>query len=198
MRAREIMKRPVVTLAGEDIAEIKDLVYAGEAGEVAGFTLNGRGLFAGPLKTALPWSAVHGLGRDAVMVTGEDVLEERTAVVERSARSGAGGDVLGSRVLTDSGTDLGEIVEVILSVGERADVVGYEIDSSEALGKDGRKLLIPLPDALSVSGEALMVPAAAVEFVTDDLSGFGAAVDAFRARLRENEGSASQAPEGTA
>ncbi len=190
MRAREIMKRPVVTLAGEDVAEIKDIVYAGDAGEVAGFTLNGRGLFAGPLKTALPWAAVHGLGRDAVMITGEDVLEERTAVLERSARSGGGGDVLGSRVLTDGGTDLGVIVEVILSVGERADVVGYEIDSSEALGKDGRTVLIPLPDVLAVSGEALMVPAAAVEFVTDDLSGFGAAVDAFRARLRESEGTA--------
>ena len=51
MRATEVIKRPVVTLAGEDVAQIKDIVYAGAAGEVAGFTLNGRGLLAGPLKT---------------------------------------------------------------------------------------------------------------------------------------------------
>jgi hypothetical protein len=44
--------------------------------------------------------------------------------------------------------------------------------------------LIPLPDTISVSGEALMVPATAVDFVSDDLSGFGASVDAFRSRLR--------------
>ena len=85
MRATEVMKRPVVTLAGEDIAEIKDVVYAGDRGEISGFTLNGRGIFAGPLKQALPWSGVHGLGRDAVMVVDEDVLEERDAVLARSA-----------------------------------------------------------------------------------------------------------------
>ena len=34
MRAREVMKRPVVTLGGEDVAEIKDVIYAGERGEV--------------------------------------------------------------------------------------------------------------------------------------------------------------------
>lgn len=184
MRAKELIKRPVVTLAGEDVAELKDIVYAGEAGEVAGFTLNGRGLFAGPSKSALPWTSVHGLGRHAVMITDESVLEDRKAVLEKAARSGGGGDVLGSQVLSDSGTDLGKIVDVILEIGDKADVVGYEIDSSPALGKDGRTVLIPLPDALAVSGEALMVPASAVEFVSDDLSGFGAAVDAFRARLR--------------
>lgn len=185
MRGTEIMKRPVVTLAGEDVAEIKDIVYAGGAGRVAGFTLNGRGIFSGPSKRALPWAGVHGLGRDAVMIPAEDVLEPKDDVLAKSGggKPKGGGNVLGSRVLTDSGVDLGEIVEVILEVGDTADVVGYEIDSSEALGKDGRRVLIPLPDSIAVSGEALIVPAAAVDFVTDDLSGFGAAVEAFRARL---------------
>ena len=45
-------------------------------------------------------------------------------------------------------------------------------------------MLIPLPDTMSASGEYLMVPAAAREFVTHDLAGFGAAVDDFRAHLR--------------
>jgi uncharacterized protein YrrD len=186
MRATEIMRRPVVTLAGEDVAEIKDVVYAGRRGEIAGFTLNGRGIFAGPLKRALPWSGVHGLGRDAVMIADEGVLEDRDAVLARSQLNagGATGNVLGSRVLTDTGVDLGQVTEVIVEVGATADVVGYEIDSSDALGPDRRKVLIPLPDVFAASVEALIVPAAAVDFVSDDLSGFGAAVDEFRARLR--------------
>lgn len=186
MRGTEVIKRPVVTLAGEDVAEIKDIVYAGGAGRVACFTLNGRGLFSGPSKQALPWAGVHGLGRDAVMIPAEDVLQPREQVLSRGEVAGGGrggGDVLGSRVLTDSGTDLGKIVEVILSVDQTADVVGYEIDSSDALGKDGRRVLIPLPDSIAVSGENLIVPAAAVEYVSDDLSGFGAAVEAFREHL---------------
>jgi hypothetical protein len=46
-------------------------------------------------------------------------------------------------------------------------------------------VFIPLPDTVAVSGENLIVPAAATEFVSEDLAGFGAAVGAFRARLRE-------------
>ena len=61
--------------------------------------------------------------------------------------------------------------------------MGYEIEASEALGTKGTKLLIPLPDTISASGEHLMVPASAKDFVSHDLAGFGAAVIAFRAQL---------------
>jgi hypothetical protein len=40
-----------------------------------------------------------------------------------------------------------------------------------------------LPAQLAVSGQALVVPAPTEEFVFDDLSGFGAGVADFRARL---------------
>lgn len=182
LRAKELVKRPVVTLAGEDVAQVKDLVYDASGGEVVGFTLNGRGLLAGPLDTGLPWSSVVACGRDAVMIADPSALAARDTVV--SSDDSRHRDVLGSRVLTDSGTDLGEVIDVVLEVSDRAEVVGYEIESSEAMDNKGRKVLMPLPDTLAVSGEALMVPAAAVEFVCDDLAGFGAAVDAFRSRLR--------------
>ena len=44
-------------------------------------------------------------------------------------------------------------------------------------------MFIPLPDTMSVSGEHLIVPASAKDFVGDDLAGFGAAVSEFRAQL---------------
>lgn len=182
MRAKEIIKRPVVTLSGDDVAQVKDIVYAGDHGEIAGFTLAGRGMFAGPKKDALAWSSVHALGRDAVMIADESVFTPRKELLDRS--DSRGGDVLADRVLTDTGTDLGKVVDVIIEIGAKADVVGYAIDSTDALGKNGRTVLIPLPDTISVSGEALIVPATAADFVTEDLSGFGAAVDAFRSRLR--------------
>jgi sporulation protein YlmC with PRC-barrel domain len=187
MRASEIAKRPVVTFAGEDIAQVKDIVYAAGGGQVGGFTLNGRGLLAGPLKVSLTWASVAALGRDAVMVTDESVLEPRKEMLQQTGASG-GGDILGSRVLTDTGVDLGKVVDVIIQVtegqGTQADVVGYEIDPSEAMNTGSTKVLIPLPDTLAASGEHLMVPAAAKDFVSHDLAGFGAAVEAFRAQLQ--------------
>jgi hypothetical protein len=62
-------------------------------------------------------------------------------------------------------------------------VVGYEIEASEALGTQGERVLIPLPDTIAASGEHLMVPASTEEFVGRDLAGFGAAVVAFRSQL---------------
>jgi uncharacterized protein YrrD len=167
MRTSEVAKRPVVTLAGEDVAQVKDVVYAASGGAVGGFTLAGRGLFAGPLKLSLAWTSVGALGSDAVMIRDEDVLEPTQAVLDASAATGgSGGNVIGSRVLTDAGLDLGEVVDVVIEVGDDpggpCDVVGYEI---------------------AASGEHLMVPASAKDFVVNDLAGFGAAVAEFRAQL---------------
>jgi len=186
MRTSEIAKRPVVTFAGEDVAQVKDVIYAAGAGEVGGFTLNGRGRFAGPLKVSLAWSAVAALGPDAVMIRDEEALAQREQVLADTGASDGmhGGDVLGSQVLTDDGTELGKVIDVVIELGgASADVVGYEIEPSEALGKDVKKVLIPLPDTLSASGQHLIVPGSARDFVSNDLAGFGAAVTAFRAQL---------------
>lgn len=192
MRTSEIEKHPVVTMAGEDVAQVKDIVFAAAGGAVGGFTLAGRGLFAGPKKEALSWSSVRGLGNGAVMIDSESVLESRQSVIDKSAASGgSGGDVLGSTVLSDAGTELGTVVDVIVQIDEDddgrlggCDVVGYEIEASEALDTRGTKLLIPLPDTLAASGEFLMVPASAKDFVGRDLAGFGASVEAFRNQLK--------------
>lgn len=184
MRASEILKRPVVTFGGDDVAQVKDIVYGESGGQVVGFTLAGRGLFSGPLKESLPWAAVAALGPDAVMV--RDVTAfERTRDLLAEAGTGKGrGDVMGSQVLTDTGTSLGTVSDVIVETDARTcDVVGYEIEASEALGTKGQRVLIPLPDTLAASGEHLVVPAAARDFVSGDLAGFGASVDAFRRQL---------------
>lgn len=188
LRSSEITKLPVVTVGGEDVAQIKDVVYAAHGGRVGGFTLNGRGVFAGPLRTALPWANVVGLGPDAVIIQDEDGLEPIERVLSAEGSGGSPGDILGSQVLTDDGTALGVVVDVVVEIAgggaSQADVVGYEIDPSEVSGPGSNRMLIPLPDTLAASGEHLMVPSAARAFVTDDLAGFGAAVDDFRAQLR--------------
>jgi uncharacterized protein YrrD len=189
VRASEVTKRPVVTLEGEDVAQIKDIIYADGGGQIGGFTLNGRGFLAGTLKTALGWGAVVALGPDAVMIRDEDALTDRDALVTEivEKNGGNGGDVLGSRVLTDDGKDLGKVLDVIIEVTDEgrpfAEVVGYEIEPAENLGGDLKKVLVPLPDTIAASGQHLIVPAAALDFVTNDLAGFGAAMRDFREQL---------------
>ncbi|GLY26725.1 hypothetical protein [Kineosporia sp. NBRC 101731] len=191
LRAADLVKRPVVTLAGDDIAQIKDVVYSSLSGELAGFTLNGRGLFAGPLKKTLPWANVHGLGPAAVMIVDESHLADQRAF--DGELEGAGGVVLGSVVLTQGGRNLGTVTDVVLSVDEkRTEAVGYEIQPSDKTAP--RRQFVPLPDALSVSGEALILPDTAIDFIRDDLAGFGAAVEEFRARLGPHAVRPAEAP----
>lgn len=187
MRTSEITKRPVVTLGGDDVAQVRDVIFSAAGGELGGFTLAGRGLFGGPLKQALGWDAVVALGTHAVMIRDVQSLAPVDAVVAQAAKGGGGGNVLKSEVLTDAGVNLGTVSDVIVQVTDgtapRCDVVGYEIESSEALGTKGTKVLIPLPDTISASGQHLIVPAAAKDFVSQDLAGFGASISAFRAQL---------------
>lgn len=187
MRTSDIAQRPVVTLAGEDVAQIKDIVYAADGGSVSGFTLAGRGLFAGPLKEGLAWRSVAALGADAVMIAEDGALEPAESVLDRSRGSRSQGNILGSQVLTEDGVGLGTVHDVVVSVDTtqdgQCDVVGYEVVASDQMGTQGEKVLIPLPETMAASGEHLIVPASVRDFVGHDLAGFGAAVDRFREHL---------------
>src|SRR5690348_12971290 len=174
MRASEVIGRPVVTLGGEFVAGIKDVGFERTGGRIAGFTLRSPELFSRSRKDALPWAGVHGLGRDAVMVAAETVIVPTKELTPRKQARKA--DVLQDRMLTDTGRDLGRVVDVVLYGRTCMEVVSYEVEASETLGTAGQRVLIPLPDTVAVSGEHLIVPAAATEFVSDDLAGFGAAV----------------------
>lgn len=191
MRTSDIAQRPVVTLDGEVVAQIKDIVYAADGGSVTGFTLAGRGLFAGPLKDGLAWASVEGLGADAVMIAAASALEPIESVLTLSRGSeGSGGNVLGSQVLTEDGVILGTVHDVVVAVESasagQCDVVGYEIVASHSMGNAGEKVLIPLPETMAASAEHLMVPTSVKDFVGHDLAGFGAAIDRFRAHLRSS------------
>lgn len=185
LRASDLIGRPVVTIdEGEDVAEVKDVVYGTADAAVLGFTLNRRGFLGGPMRQVLAWADVAAVGRHAVMIATAGAVAENDDLLE-DVRASRHRNVLGSDVISDAGQRLGKVTDVVVLVEERPEVVGYEIAGGEVLTpRAGGRVFVPLPDTLAVSGEALMVPAAVSGFVTDDLAGFGAAVQRFRQHLR--------------
>src|ERR1019366_8536382 len=170
---------PGVTISGgEDVAEGRDVIYSPEAGRVVGLTLNKRGFLAGRCREVLPAETIHAIGRDAVMVDDETSLILPEDASAHAGHPPAGRDVTAQEVLTEKGTSLGKVRDLVVLVGSNGEVVGYEIDT--AAGGTG---YIPLPAPLAVSGSALGGPEATKEFVEDDPGGVGAAVDEFRSRL---------------
>lgn len=189
LRVSQIVERPVVTLGGDDVAQVRDVVFSGSDGAVVGFTLAKRGPFGGRLREVLPWQGVVALGPDAVIVADVSALSfAPLAPVDGTPEQGEG-DVMGDKVITDSGVELGRVVDAVIEVSAgSARVVGYEMEPAPtfepAQGRQGRRLFVPRPETLAASNQVVVVPAAAVDYVADDLAGFGEAIDGFRSRLR--------------
>ncbi|GGY34033.1 PRC-barrel domain-containing protein [Streptomyces djakartensis] len=187
MAARSLTTRPVVTLGGDAVAQVKDTVFDAAAGRITGFTLSGRGLLSGPLKQSLPWSGVHALGHDAVMIADAGVLAETPVVVAR--REAQQGRVLHARVLTDEGTEVGTVLDVVVEGGTSGRVVGFRIAADKSLVRGSRRrrhrVYVPRGETLAVSGRALVIPADATRYVADDLPSFAARLGAFHDGRKE-------------
>jgi uncharacterized protein YrrD len=170
---------PVVTVTtGEDVAEVRDIIYRAEAGRIVGFTLNKRGLLSGRFSEVLLIEHVQAIGRDAVMIGDESQLADRDQVASEVGSPEAGRDVTDNDVLTEAGVSLGHVRDVVIRAGAGGEVVGYQIELSS-----GGSAFIPSPAQFAISGDALVVPDVTEEFLSHDLAGLGTAVDEFRSRL---------------
>jgi len=169
MRGKDLIGRAVVDVTtGNDLAEVKDVVFATGKGAITGFTLRRRGFFGRRLKTVLPVNAVLSVGTDAVMVAGTDAISEPDDRPENMA-TGAANDVLDDEVFTMSGRSLGTVRDVIIVGGPSPRVVGFEVGGG-SVGSG----LIPLGAQASLSGTALVVPDDFEQRIRNDLTGLAA------------------------
>ena len=178
MAARSITTRPVVTLGGDTVAHVKDTVCDAAASRITGFTLTGRGLLSGPLKEGLPWAAVSALGHDAVMIRDRRGLVNVAAMTARQQPLRA--RLLGARVLTEAGAEVGTVLDVVVEGGTAGRVVGFRVAASRRFvpgpARHRRRVYVPRGGTLSVTGRALILPEDAVRHVADDLPGFSSLV----------------------
>lgn len=173
LRGEEIVGRPVVTTCcGEDVAQIRSIVYAGTERRFVGFTLAKRGMFHGKLKESLPAEHVAAVGPDAVIIDACDHLVDRAAAPDALAAPSKADTVVGLQVLGEDGLRLGDIGDLIFRAGPGTEVVGFVLRSDEPAER-----FIPAWLDLQISADAVIVPRAAADELHRDLSGFGAAVD---------------------
>jgi sporulation protein YlmC with PRC-barrel domain len=179
VRRADLVALPVVTLAGEDIAEVRDVMFDGDTAQVVGFTLNKRGRrFLGRrLEETLRADQIHAVGSDALMVAADIVLTIDTTSL------GCRANVLASRVMTDTGVQVGTVTDVVIDMGT-GKVVGYEVcPVAESGGGKRRRSYLPLPVTAAVSGGVLVVPVTAVDDLVGDLAGLARSVDRYRNEL---------------
>jgi uncharacterized protein YrrD len=174
-RAGELIGMPIVALdSAETVGEIKDVLVDPARSRVIGFTVRGQGLLSSPLLGMLPRENVHAIGRDALMIAAQEaVVTEREgmrAVVDDQQ------EVVGKEMVTRGGASLGTVGDVILEIEEaNADVVGYEISRP-----DGHTVIVPVPQSVPLSGDALLVPDEVEQQAANGLAGFRDVLDRTR------------------
>ena len=114
LRGSDLVGLPEDTLGGDDVAEVREVAFDGQASDLIGFTLNKRGFMKGRRKDVLPLANVRGVGPDAVMVADELALDGEVDLTE-GAVAGTG-NVLGATVMTDGGVRVGTVTDVVIDL----------------------------------------------------------------------------------
>jgi uncharacterized protein YrrD len=183
LRGADLVGLPVVTLGGNDIAEVRDVFFDAAAGVLLGFTLNKRGRLSGRMSAVLPHENVIAVGPHAVIVSDPESLRSVLLTDSGAPMPEPIGNVVSDRVLTDSGVVIGTVTDVVFENNTNA-VVGFEVaPQDQRPSRKGRKSYVPLCDTKSVSKDTLIVPSATIEYITSDFAGFAEAMDRYREAL---------------
>ncbi|MDQ6700852.1 MAG: PRC-barrel domain-containing protein [Acidobacteriota bacterium] len=133
IRASGLRGRAVVDMdAAEKMGHVEEVLLDPENSRVAGFILSqGQSLFGGnTTKTLLSASAVHAIGPDALTVHQTGAAQDADSLARMPRMS----DVIGRKIVSQSGKMLGVIEDVLVN-GENGRIMGYSLGSSTSLGK---------------------------------------------------------------
>ena len=180
LRGADLVGLPIVTLGGDDIAEVRDVLFDAAAGVLLGFTLNKRGRLSGRMAEVLPHGKIIAVGPNAVIVSDPESLTDVLLSDSGGSMPAPIGNVVADRVLTDSGVVIGTVTDVVFENTTNS-VVGFEVTPQDQRpSRKGPKSYVPLSDTRSVSKDTLIIPAAAIEYVTSDFEGFAETINRYR------------------
>jgi hypothetical protein len=125
---------------------------------------------------------VHSLGHDAVMIRDPRRLVRADAV---AAHGGPlRGRIIGARVRTDDGDEVGTVLDVIVAGGTSGRVVGFRVAGARLLpplsGRHRREVYLPRGESVAVSGRTVVVESGVTGCAADDLPAFAVRAGAFR------------------
>jgi uncharacterized protein YrrD len=172
---------PIGTLSGKPILSVATGNKLGHVADVRIDPVNGLllGLMLEPrdgTSADLPYERIYSVGRDAVMASEDAIVQaaEDNETLSRPAK-----DLLGAKVVMESGQVLGEIADVLVTLNPPLAVI-YEIRRSVLDRLLGRTFFIPASVGYALSDDAarLVVPDLTADIASPDVSSLtGPSVD---------------------
>jgi uncharacterized protein YrrD len=144
--------------SGKKVGKVEDLVLDPQGSRVLGILVDEAGWFKEAKVVA--WSSFRAIGLDAVIINEEASVKKASEVPEMSEVLEAGNVLIGARVSTTDGRELGKIEEFYFDP-ETGVVKGFELS-----GGKGRSFL-PTPASFQAGRDVAFVDPSAVETITD-------------------------------
>jgi len=144
--------------SGKKVGKVEDLVLDRQGSRVLGILVDEAGWFKEA--KVVPWTSFRVIGLDAVIIDEEASAKKASEVPEMSEVLEEGNVLIGARVATTDGRELGKIEDFYFDP-ETGIVRGFELS-----GGKGRSFL-PTPASFQAGKDVALVDPSAVETITD-------------------------------
>jgi sporulation protein YlmC with PRC-barrel domain len=154
MKWSDLKDKPVITVAGgERLGFVDDLLLDAGGRQILGLRTRTDGLLT--RHAAMVWGSVHAVGEQAVTVRDASALNEEASFSDlKDARPAEG--IVGSRVFTVSGQELGRVVDLCLDLSSRK-VLSYALGVGIIDRLRGEERLIPVTQVRSIGDDVVVV-----------------------------------------
>lgn len=152
-KGRDLIGMPIIDLSnGEIVGRVRDVYFNPKSHRILGIVVDGGGWLKGPRKIC--YADLTGIGDDAVTIENDMVILKEP--IEEDCILTGEGTLIGNKVMTRDGNELGTIADVIFdhSTGE---ITHYQL--SEGIVQDmleGREIL-PVDTEFQYGKDALIV-----------------------------------------
>jgi len=143
---------------GKKLGKVEDLVLDRQGSRILGILMDEAGWFKEAKVVA--WPSFRVIGLDAVIIDNEASVKKASEVPEMSEVLEGGNVLIGARVETTDGRELGKIEEFYFDA-ESGAVKGFELS-----GGKGRSFL-PTPASFQTGEDVALVDPSAVETITE-------------------------------
>ncbi len=140
------------------MGKVEDLILDRQGSRILGILVDEAGWFKEA--TVVPWPSFRVIGLDAVIIDEEASVKKASEVPEMSEVLEGGNVLVGARVATTDGRELGKIEDFYFDP-ETGIVKGFELS-----GGKGRSFL-PTPASFQAGKDVALVDPSAVETITD-------------------------------
>jgi uncharacterized protein YrrD len=144
--------------SGRKLGKVEDLVLDRQGSRILGILVDEAGWFKEA--KVVPWPSFRVIGLDAVIIDEEASVKKASEVPEMSEVLKGGNVLVGARVATTDGRELGKIEDFYFDP-ETGLVKGFELS-----GGKGRSFL-PTPASFQAGEDVALVDPSVVETITD-------------------------------